>query len=37
MEELYILKMTKPLSLTDITEVIHATTSTQLVDLTDIG
>ena len=37
MEELHILKVTKPLSLVDITKVVHATTPTQLVDLTNIG
>ena len=37
MEELYILKVTKPLSLTDITEVVHATTLTRPVDLINIG
>ena len=37
MEELHILKVIKPLSLVDITEVIHTTTLTQPVDLTDIG
>ena len=37
MEELYILKVTKPLLLADITEVVHAIILTQLVDLTNIG
>ena len=37
MEELYILKVMKPLLLIDITEVVHATTSTRLVDLTNMG
>ena len=37
MEELHILKVTKPLSLVNITKVVHATTPTQLVDLTNIG
>ena len=37
MEELYILKVIKPLSLVDITKVVHATTLTQLVDLTNMG
>ena len=37
MEELYILKVIKPLSLADITEVVHAITLTQLVNLTNIG
>ena len=37
MEELYILKVIKPLSLVDITKIVHATTPTRLVDLTDMG
>ena len=37
MEELYILKVIKPLSLADITKVIYAITLTQPVDLTNIG
>ena len=37
MEELCILKVMKPLSLADITEVVHTITLTRLVDLTDIG
>jgi hypothetical protein len=37
MEELYMLKVMKPLLLADITEVVYATTLTQLVDLTNIG
>ena len=37
MEELHILKVTKPLSLADITEVVHATTPTRPVDLTNMG
>jgi hypothetical protein len=37
MEELCILKVTKPLLLVNITEVVHATTLTQPVDLTDMG
>ena len=37
MEELHILKVTKPLLLADIIKVVHATTLIQLVDLTDIG
>ena len=37
MEKLHILKVTKPLSLTDITKVVHATILIQLVDLTNIG
>ena len=37
MEELCILKVIKPLLLIDITKVVHATTSTRLVDLTNIG
>ena len=37
MEELYILKVMKPLSLADITEVVYAITPTRPVDLTNIG
>ena len=37
MEKLCMLKVTKPLLLVDITEVVYATTLTQLVDLTDVG
>ena len=37
MEKLRILKVIKPLLLIDIIKVIHATTLTRLVDLTDIG
>ena len=37
MEELYILKVIKPLSLADITKVVYTTTLTQLVDLTNIN
>ena len=37
MEELCILKVTKPLLLADITKVVHATTLTQSVDLTNIS
>ena len=36
-EELYILKVIKPLSLADITKVVYTTTLTQLVDLTNIN
>ena len=36
MEELYILKVMKPLLLIDITEVIYAITLTRPVDLTDM-
>ena len=36
-EELYMLKVIKPLLLTDITKVIYAITLIQLVDLTNIG
>ena len=36
-EELRILKVTKPLLLIDIIKVVHATTPTQSVDLTDMG
>ena len=36
MEELYILKVTKPLSLVDIAKVVYAITLIWLVDLTDI-
>ena len=36
-EELYILKVIKPLLLADITKVVYTITLTQLVDLTDIG
>ena len=36
-EELCIFKVMKPLSLADITEVVHATTLTRPVDLTNIG
>ena len=35
-EELYMLKVTKPLSLVDITKVVYAITLIRLVDLTDI-
>ena len=37
MEELYILKVTKPLLLVDIIKVVHTITLTQPVDLTNIG
>ena len=37
MEELHILKVIKPLSLTDITEVVYTITLTRPVDLTNIG
>ena len=37
MEELCILKVIKLLLLVNITEVVHAITLTQLVDLTNIG
>ena len=37
MEELYMLKVIKPLSLVDITKVVYATTLIRPVDLTDIG
>ena len=37
MEELYMLKVIKPLLLVDITKVVHATTPTQSVDLINIG
>ena len=37
MEELYILKVIKPLLLADITKVVYITTLTRLVDLTNIG
>jgi hypothetical protein len=37
MEELCILKIIKPLSLVDITEVVYTITPTRLIDLTDIG
>ena len=37
MEELCILKVMKPLSLTDITEVVYATTLIRPVDLINIG
>ena len=36
-KELYILKVIKPLSLVDITEVVYAITLTQPVDLTNMG
>jgi len=36
-EELYILKVTKPLSLADIAKVVYAITLIQLVDLTNMG
>ena len=36
-EELYILKVIKPLLLADIIKVIYAITLTQLVNLTNIG
>ena len=35
-EELYILKVTKPLSLVDITKVVYTITLIRLVDLTNI-
>ena len=35
-KELRMLKVTKPLSLVDITKVVYTITLTQLVDLTDI-
>ena len=37
MEELYILKVTKPLLLADITKVVYTITPTQPVDLTNMG
>ena len=37
MEELHILKVMKPLSLADITKVIHTITLTRLINLTNIG
>ena len=37
MEELYILKVIKSLSLADITKIVYTTILTQLVDLTNIG
>ena len=37
MEELYILKVTKPLLLVDITEVVYTTTLIQPVDLINMG
>ena len=37
MEELYILKVIKPLLLADITEVVYTITLTRPVDLTDMG
>ena len=37
MKELHILKVIKPLSLADITKVVHATTLTRPVDLTNIN
>ena len=37
MEELYILKVIKPLSLADITKVVYTITLTRPVDLTNIG
>ena len=37
MEELYILKVIKPLLLIDITKVVYTITPTQPIDLTDIG
>ena len=37
MEELYILKVMKPLLLADITKVIYAIILTRLVDLTNMG
>ena len=36
MEELYILKVTKPLLLADIIKVVHATILIQPIDLTNI-
>ena len=36
-EKFYILKVIKPLSLADITKVVHTTTLIQSVDLTDMG
>ena len=35
-EELYILKVMKPLLLADITKIVHAITLTRLVDLTNM-
>ena len=37
MEELYILKVMKPLLLVDIIKVVYATTPIRLVDLTNMG
>ena len=37
MEELYMLKVMKPLLPADIAKVVYATTLTRLVDLTDMG
>ena len=37
MEELYILKVIKPLLLADIIKVVYITTPTRLVDLTNMG